>query len=358
MITIDSKENAVVLTNTKTGAVNYPKYQQMLKIVDIPYVIYGISNELENMEMNPTYAIKKSYTKAERSKAYSAIADVLGTSCSNFVKMFNGAMYKTFIAPMERMHNRLAVKGTGGSTNSPIRDASMVILIHNNRHIIKSYLADNNDHLAGFGLFLGDAQSAKRILGKGLWKRLNRNSMTRNDLIVKHTLQAVTNPETNNYDSYKEAISALNDVPSTLLVTLNKYSAMVAALHTMRISGYTDLIKNAIKHINKPLGKISAEEIDTITHQVRDAHRMLRGRFNTQWSISRIHLEHQEAIRAEMIRTQPDNPFPYVDLVPNTIKENGFVFELCKNGVEVSMLGADQHHCVGSYSSECYNNRY
>jgi hypothetical protein len=289
-------------------------------------------------------------------RLYQDAGDELGLSVAAFKKMLNGAIFRAYIKPNIDLHRRFSlVIFRDGWINDPL----MVSAVNKHQNIIKEYLADGIPHLAGFGLLGLSSFDAKQLFGKGLWKRLVHNSRTRNDAICKITGTAHTLSITD-VDADKHMVKLLNDVPSTILIKtkgLNFPDIRATAWRT----GADNLLPKVLKHIGGPLCKMNAEEIYKNIHVVSDAYNMIAkadGVWNPNWSILRMHREHDKASIEVAKQGSTTTPFPYVDSLPHTLFKDGFHASLCKSHRELAILGAQEHHCVGSYNDRAAQGMY
>jgi len=295
---------------------------------------------------------RDSHYNIERYKlALRRAGDELGVSVKEFCRQLNGAIYRAYLEPNIDIHNRFSWLNCFGKRW--VRDERMVNLVNNNIAYIRSFLDDGLHHIAGYGLFHHTAQTAKSAFGKKLWKRLCRNSKTRNDTICKHVLR-MNIPQS----ECKDAVRFMNTVPSTLL---NKRCAE-GMYYITASTGYDNLVGKIIKHLGVPLYKIETEEVDRLGGIVSDAYNMIQrvegGVFNPRWSLTRLVREHDRASEALLRQQSSDEPYDIVDVLPNTIEMEGFTATLAKSQLELSLIGSTQHHCVASYHHSIKRNMY
>ena len=108
MITINVKDNKVVLTDTDNGEVTYVDYVNHIDIYAVAYLV-GQDKHIEALQ---------SYHGPHRIEGYNKISKKLGTSCANFCKMLNGAMFNAYIKPYAKIQHRFSIAGT--RNNKPI----------------------------------------------------------------------------------------------------------------------------------------------------------------------------------------------------------------------------------------------
>jgi hypothetical protein len=297
--------------------------------------------------------IRKEHKKDVITALWLKAGNQLGTSVAQFTKMLNGACYKAYIKDNEAMHNRFGISH-GKTTKGVIleRMPLMVGLVNDNIATINKYLADGNDHLAGFSFMFGEAHEAKKTLGKGLWKKLNKNSKSRNDLICKATGY-------HKIDGFDIVgfIGMLNRTPSTILGQSDSMNTMLNFFNIEKHIGMSDVINKTIKHIGGPMYKMNSDHLLGVTNLVRDTHRM-HDAFNAKWSVRRIIREHDVAVKAQFAREHSPKEFGWVKGLTHVYEEKGIKAELCCSAYEIATLGKDQGHCVGSYAKFSMDARY
>jgi len=305
---------------------------------------------------------------------YKQAGDQLGCSVKQFCKMLNGAIYRAYIEPNKALHNRFAtlkvlklVKIRCNSSRSYkrfpsmwVRDEYVVNIINKRAEIINSYIDDGIGHMAGFGLMIGDSSFSKSILGKGLWKSLNKNSKTRNDLITKvvmfsQILEPIKNSE-EFANSAKSAVMFFNKVPSTLLEL--SHVDLMPMYETAINLNIDNLATKIIKSIKLPMYKISVNDIMPHIHIIEDAHHVLGDRFNTRWSIKRIKKEHDKAVVTKVREAASPEPFELTKMLPRSIEGEGFIARLAMSPRDLAVWGNEEGHCVGSYHTFVTNGHY
>lgn len=275
------------------------------------------------------------YQKNDIIDVYTKAGDELGVSVAVFKKMLNGAIYRAYVADNKDLHSRLSYLRIG---HRPVKDTEMVNLVNARAEFIRQFMSDNNVHTSAFGLFFDSTSDAKKELGKSLWKAVCRNSKTRNDTMCKivHT-----------DDRIAQRIRALNQLPSTLLNNL--YDETIVSICELHDTvGIKDIVSKILNRLNRPLCRIEDSNINGITTTISDTRRMVED-FNPRWSLTRIYEEHKRAIIAEATKDAPKEPFECAQFLPGKIVKDGFIAILCSSPYDLTLLGAEQHHCVGSY---------
>ncbi|MDM8536024.1 PcfJ domain-containing protein [Desulfobacterales bacterium HSG17] len=339
---ITVKNNQVICRNIETGKEIVQLCEMSTKAKDVVYTYTGID-------------MTHLYEKSEIMHAYQKAGDILGTSVANFCNMLRGATFRVHILPEKSIHDRFDWMPTiSGKRTKWVRNASIIDKVNTCLPVIKRYLSDGNAHLAAFSMLTGDACQSKRILGKGLWKKLTRNSQSRNDLIWRtlgvHMSYAVDN-------ALKHLIGFINNVPTTLLKSLDA-STLYDIYDIEQKYGVKNLLAKIVRYLNVPLYKMSVMEIDTERIIVSDTIRM-KNNFNPCWSISRIHREHDQAVKGAMAKTHTTKPFHSTSFFPAALHNDaGYSAVLLDSPYAVGTHGNEQHHCVGSYIHDMAEGNY
>jgi hypothetical protein len=171
-------------------------------------------------------------------------------------------------------------------------------------------------------------QAIRAEIGRGAWRRVANNSVTRNKLIMNATRRCGR--------ENKFVFLKLLEIPSGVMREIHTADEdeIIAARITPR------------KH-----GLVFRETL----HAVRDTRRMLLpNEFNPEWGYARIRHEHELATRAVMQRRYSDKRFAD-DWV---LEENGYSGRLLTTQAEIAIEGELQHHCVASYARQAAMGQY
>lgn len=168
-------------------------------------------------------------------------------------------------------------------------------------------------------------QTIRAEIGRGAWRRVANNSISRNTLLMNATRRAG-----------KPAFVKLLEMPSGVL----------RVVHT---ADEDEIIAARISPRKRP--RVFLETL----HAVRDTRRMLLPtEFNPNWGYARFRQEHEVATRAIMQRRYSDKKF-----APEwSFEEKGYSAHLLTSQAEIATEGEVQHHCVGSYAREAAIGRY
>lgn len=349
---ISVKNNQVVVTDIETGEIKVVPY-----ISELTKDYVAAHHTKVGATLGVTLIRQAYQDKEALIEFYNTAGDELGCSLAKFTSMLHGASYRAYIKDNEVLHNRFGLlRGTGRLS----RDSYVVKLVNYNIDILKEYISDGNAHMAGYGLTLGNASTAKEMLGKGLWKQLCRNSLSRNDLICKilvYTSLTTKDLRRGNGLSIKGLVMFLNKIPSTLFKRFSAQDIMTTYL----VSKHTctpDLIGKVVKYLNKPLCRIDDREIMRYNDIISDTFRMIPTDYNPEWSIKRIIKEHKDAAGRALLSKASTKIFSSVDILPNIYSHGDFTASICKSAYDMVLLGIQENHCIGTYSRYVEHGHY
>lgn len=202
-------------------------------------------------------------------------------------------------------------------------DASLVSLANENLPHVNACERDGLYNLIPAILhFSASPQEIRAKIGRGAWRRVAANSVTRNLLIMR----AARRGRIKDKDG---AFVRLLGIPSGVLPSIMSgadENEAIAARITPR--------------------KRKIEFLQTL-HVVRDARRMMMpAEFNPQWGWARMQREHELATKAIMQRKYSAKAFAPAW----RFEDGGFSAELLTSQLDIATEGATQHHCVASYA--------
>lgn len=281
-----------------------------------------------------------------------AIVDALGCSLGAFRRILTAKYYKVHIDPYRPVVDWLAVDQYG-----PIH--TRIIRIANNWELIQQCLEDKQENIIPIVMFLGKTpKELAKMFGKGNWKKLAKNSRSRNISIIK-LLEAMdmNSAESTHTNKIIRAIMEANKLPSTILK--RSYSYMLVG---MALDGYIDnFIEKLLCTTSKPCAIIINNYITKVTTLVKDTNRMfmMQGKcMNKEWSIRRVEIEHAKAVKALDQVRYPTTPYKLTEVLPHEIYYNGLVATLIKSPRDLFNLGTEEHHCVAAYTHSIASGNY
>lgn len=210
-------------------------------------------------------------------------------------------------------------------------DASLVSLANAALPYVNEAERDGLYNLIPAILYYGTSpQEIRGKIGRGAWRRVATNSISRNLLIMRAVRRCRESDREN-------AFVRLLDIPSGVLPAMQHGGDEDEAI-AARISPRKRRI-----------------EFEHTLNIVSDTRRMMMpAEFNPQWGLARMQREHEAAIKAVMQRRYSTKAF-----VPAwQFAENGFSAELLTSQADIATEGATQHHCVASYAREAAMGKY
>ena len=319
------------------------KATKIIPVDNRRFTVYTILNVM---------GFKKPANSVQAKKVFIEAGNMVGVSIKTLVRVVNSCAYKFYMQDNKDLHYRFAYSKVGFSL-------ATIVLVNKQSNIVRQYQKDGNDHLAGYGIVIGPADRSKKVLGKGLWRRLCNNSKYRNDLIVRYLinyrLRLGTIPDT----TIKTIVDCLNILPSTVL---RKHTILIH-----RLTSIAERTPMAAATIFKYLdGRFNYSDTDfgtefgNLLNIYVDCHHMLGQNFNHNWSMRRVIREHDAIPRANNVLTKEDDnePFSLTHKLPLKIDDGDLVAELITTAADLWALGHNQRHCVGSYGNYVKNEQY
>lgn len=202
-------------------------------------------------------------------------------------------------------------------------DNTLVEQAHRALPLILEAAADNLHNIVPLIISYNKSpQELRQLLGKGLWRQLSHNSFSRNLAFVHVRNRAASTGH--NLD-----LKDLLDIPTRILTL-------------METSPY------GLKAARLVPGTAKAADYMSVCRIIEDTIMMLGPRFNFNWSLSRIHEEHDKAAQEALERRYNTTPF-----APSFVYEDaGFKAELLCSELDIAMEGKTQHHCVAAYAKQ------
>lgn len=202
-------------------------------------------------------------------------------------------------------------------------DSSLVDRAHSVLPCINEAERDGLYHLIPAILTHGASpQDIRAKIGRGAWRRVANNTVSRNLLIMHATLRCMDRARS-------EAFLRLLDMPSGVM---------------RGISGEIGEDEIIAAHITP---RKRAREFRQTVDLVSDTRRMmLPNEFNPRWGYARMRREHELATKAIMERRYSNKVF-----APDwSFEHKGFSAALLTSQASIATEGAVQHHCVASYA--------
>jgi len=266
--------------------------------------------------------------------SFKAFNEKYGITPSSFKKVHNTLIRKLWVSPIERHALRYAFTHGGKLKKNVINQ------IWEMKDEISQCEKDGLDNIIPLVLFLKKSpQELKKMFGKGVWKKLTKNSMTRNLYIAKIV---ATEPS-----------SDINLLLSVKSKHLKLGTGTIFAYTWSNINKW--LIRNNLYNSKgNPSWGARNMYLDT-----RNMAAQLGVPFNEKWSLEKMqekHDEYQEKINA---RKYDKEPFSY--LIKFKTKEyvyKEFTATLLHSPYEIHQEGTAMKHCVGSYAGSVGSGDY
>lgn len=251
-----------------------------------------------------------------------ALSEMLGMPPTLYKRLFNRKMGELWVDPVQRYVNSLA-RGMRGKIL-----CGNVLQIWGNKEILEQCERDGLWNIIPLVFMLEKTpEELKEYFGRRPWKKITKNSFNRNKLLSVYA-------EHPNFRNFL-------DVPSTLL----QYKIP---------SGEAKWID---KYRTFPMK--DKRRVQACLMERRDLSRMCRqyGReFNPDWSIRRVHEEHENLSRLSVQQRYSDEPFdiPEIEIPP----EGNLSARILMNAQELVQEGREMHHCIASYIGNCFVGKY
>ena len=217
--------------------------------------------------------------------------------------------------------------------------------IYRSRLVISQLMRDGLRHLIPLAMLLGeDPKHMKLLLGKSLWKKLARNSVSRNMLIYSacNSFRNITPPLEDDDQLYKR-IAMAQELPSTIL----KYAS--------RMDMERLLLAKTVAPTYKRAAEIAkTNEVIILQDTIRMASQ-LGLKFNPlPYDQGRVARKHDEYIKR--LRMRQYSPIPFQ---PQHVFEQGeWQATRLNNALDIAAEAAAMHHCVAAYVGSCKEGRY
>lgn len=255
-------------------------------------------------------------------KANKEFTEKYGITPSNFKRCYNAIISKVWVKPVEVYVKRFAFTAIQRINPSHLDS------IWKNLDTIKQLEKEGNSHLIPFTVYHGkNTQEMKKELGKAIWKKVCKNSMTRNKHIAK--LKTSQLDQVVDFPSYILKKGGNSGVP------MNKYGKWLLE------SGCYD---------KTPYTGRNARAIHTCRDTESMAKRLGKG-FSFKWTLEKMEQKHEEY--KDLIMAEKYSPTPFKHLQDFKVKEitiGEYKATLLNNALAIYNEGKEMHHCVGMYS--------
>ena len=302
----------------------------------------------EVRETNETYQKKTKWALPHHRKkevirnGYKYFTATYGVCPTRAVKIFNAAVFKNAIIPYKEYFPLFY--------QSKSINPAQFIKVVKNAELLEQATKDGQKNI--LPLIMNQElppQELRSVFGKGVWKKLARNSFHRNKLLVNYN----DIPEVMNYDS------------TALKIAYKHWSPKPSAHHWL-------------KHVvGVPYSKHNESDASmklTTYSDTKDMAARLQLPFNEKWSLRKMDEKHAEYSRlqqrlAEQRRIVRDKDYAERLVKLKAIDLSTFYKQTTweKDGVTATILttyeriveeGSEMHHCVSGYAERCLNKDY
>lgn len=271
---------------------------------------------------------------------------VYGITPSNFKKVFNAKILNIWVDPIKEHVSRFAYR------RSNCLNTDMLSKIWNNIDKIKQAEKDGIYHIVPWIIaFEKSPDELKNKIGKSFWKKICKQSMTRNKYLASGHHRF-----TRNY--YGECLNVALNLPSYLLKKggNQKFPWCEATEY---------LIKNKIINSSnfKKSGRIEDERsLSRLYNIFKDTLKMakeLNKKFDKNWSIEKLKKKHEEYLELINLKKYSSEMYEVLkDFKHREFAHNDFRISLLDNAKDIVDEGTTMHHCVGSYISRVADGEY
>jgi len=264
---------------------------------------------------------------------FQALNEVLGVAPRIYLKAFNFYMYDHMVAGFDNFHVKKLCFNYPAKKLCP----SKVRSLNNISATLDQLKKDNIYHLAPVVFKLRkDPSDLKKEFGKGAWKKITKNSFSRNNLLMRVVSK---NPS---------VLNEFNTLPSSLLKYVN----------------YADV--NTLRWIEKKMkgkwnDKREVEKAHHIFHDTRTMAGRLGEPFDLNWTPEEMQAAHDQYMQQVISgKRKADNiVFDHYNSVSvKTYSKGDFEATYLKTADEIHYEGEQMHHCVGGYASFAKRNEY
>lgn len=250
-------------------------------------------------------------------------------SPTNFRNVFLSLWLKHNVEPVKEWVWQFAY--TGGGKFSV--DINAVFNIWDLKDEIIQAKEDGLESLIPFIVHWGiTIPEAKNRVGKGVWKRLCKNSKTRNHLIAK-----------NHRNGGADEVKSLMGVPSTVLKKgCLRFDAKTLSILSKHFKA-KDIVQSKVECV-----RFANVIVDTVRMSSD-----LDVKYNPEWSMRKWIEKHEEFSREVLSRQYPDEVYDCFKDVPERLRYvhcEGITAELVQTPLRLHQEGSYMKHCAGSFN--------
>lgn len=227
-------------------------------------------------------------------------------------------------------------------------DDLKVDVLYKRQDLVRQCLRDDMENV--IPLILGSGVESvtelKGKVGKGCWKRLVKNSCTRN----KHLAENVKE----NFEPF--VVNNLNSLPSSLLRSL--LSRKDSWEGGINYSKYTvDLLKRmrilTKREHHREINNIVSDTVRMVNDLGRKLPKNCR-----EWNFPKWEEVHDKCVKDIRKKQYSDKPLDWLRKLPKEFKDDKFTATLLDNKLAIILEGDKMHHCVGGYATSVEQANY
>ena len=268
--------------------------------------------------------------------------DEFGTSFIAEYKHFMRLQYKAYISDIPKIVTNNYIKGW----YKPNKLSHGIVperlkVVQGNIENINQTIKDGNSHILPFVVFTGKtAEDLKKEYGKGLWKRLCKNSHYRNKLIEE-----------------SNAVSVMVNYPTSVIKIVNR----ISGCGRINAEFKKELADWYTKHFKGKWTTLTHGDIIDIYNCVKDTKQMAeqlgyKFKLNMDYvSLKQLHDKYAKAIRD---RQYSSEPFDWLKDIPKQLNEGDYSIVLLDNPRSIREEGDIMKHCVASYTNVVADKKY
>lgn len=296
----------------------------------------------ETYQKNTKWGLTQLRKKEVIRNGYKCFTATYGVRPTRVVKIFNAAMFKNAILPYKEYFPLFY--------QSKSIDPAQFIKVVKNAELLEQATKDGQKNILPLILTQElPPQKLKSVFGKGVWKKLTRNSFHRNKILV-------------NYEDIQEV---LNYDSTALKIGYKHWRPKPSAHHWLKHVVGVPYSKHNESDANMKL---------TTYSDTKDMAARLQLPFNEKWSLRKMDEKHAEYSRlqqrlAEQRRIMRDKGYAKRLAKLKAIDLSTFYKQTTweKDGVTATTLttyeriveeGSEMHHCVAGYAERCLNKDY
>lgn len=267
-------------------------------------------------------------------KANQEFNEKYGLTPTKFKKIWNAIQRKVWVEPVEKYIMRFGFNSRGKICPHRLGD------IWDSLELIKQSEKDCTENIIPFQIKHGkDTKMLREHYGKGVWKKLCANSMTRN----KHIASVVGGRNAHDGSTIENVIQ----MPSWMLKKgrQNPYGWGKMGLHCYQLFG-KDNIRDMVRYQNL------ARDCQQMASQLGYSFDPLKHSYE---STLEKHNEYKEKIN---LKKYSKDPFIWMKDITKVVEHRGYKAELLDNAFDIRNEGERMHHCVGAYSGYCAEGEY